>query len=572
MTEGPPNLLLLVTDQQRSPQHWPDEPGWLRSLTPSDHELARTGLSFRQGFCASCMCSPSRATLLTGTWPASHGVTLTLTAADLSPELRHTPWVLRQVGSMLASGDAPRKRIARQFLRGLRPRDPDAGREPELTEEQPTLGTLLRAAGYAVAYKGKWHLTKPLRDGQWSDEDTREIDRRFGFGEWEPPDAGENAKAENFGGGNAGLSGMGWDEDYVSQVERWLAGAAGREPFMLVVSLVNPHDVLGYPHSYRRGGYRAEEFRDLGVQLPRTANERLTEKPSVHELMRLGMTAYLGPLRNDRERLDYVNFYAHLHRVVDKKIGRILTALGDPDDPGSLRSRTVIVRSADHGEMGLSHGGLRQKAFNAYEETIRVPFVVSNPILFPEPRETDALASLADVVPTMISLAGAPAPDTIQGRDLTPVLARHASPAAEPLRRSGVRLDPVTSHPAPADGVQDAIHFTYDDHQAGTATTEAPGQPNRVRAVREANAKYAVYVDPAGRAAPEFELYDLERDPDEVANLVDHGTGKARGAAAERLRARLAERLDAVCAELGTGSAEPGDRSQVDVAGREQAL
>ena len=100
--------------------------------------------------------------------------------------------------------------------------------------------------------------------------------------------------------------------------------------------------------------------------------------------MKMGMTAYLGPARRRaRQQLDYVNFYAHLHRVVDAKIGRLLRALGDPGDPGSLRSRTVIVRSADHGEMGLSHGGLRQKMFNAYEETIHVPLVVSNPVLFP---------------------------------------------------------------------------------------------------------------------------------------------------------------------------------------------
>jgi len=549
---APPNLLLLVTDQQRAPQHWPDDPGWLRALTPADHELARTGLSFRQAFCASCMCSPSRATLLTGTWPARHGVTLTLTAADLQPDLRHTPWVIRQVGSMLAKGDAPRRRVARQFARGLGRRDPNAGREPELTEAQPTLGTMLRDAGYEVQYRGKWHLTKPVRGEGWSEADAEEIERRFGFGGWEPPDAGENTKAENFGGGNAGLSGMGWDEDYVSQVERWLADAADREPFCLVVSLVNPHDVLGYPHSYRRGGYRPEEFRDLGVGMPPTAAERLADKPSVHELMRLGMTAYLGPLRNERERLDYVNFYAHLHRVVDEKIGRILAALGDPEDPGSLRSRTVIVRSADHGEMGLSHGGLRQKAFNAYEETIRVPLVISNPILFTEPRETDALASLADVTPTMLALAGARPDPGIQGRDLTPVLARHSAPSPEPLDRSGIRIDPVTDHPAPADTIQDAIHFTYDDHQAGTAMTEAPGQPNRVRAVRDAGAMYAVYLDPAGREAPEYELYDLERDPNEVTNLVDHRTGEVRDAAAEPLRRRLADRLDALCAELGT--------------------
>ena len=60
----------------------------------------------------------------------------------------------------------------------------------------------------------------------------------------------------------------------------------------------------------------------------------------------------------------------------------------------------------------------------------------------------------------------------------------------------------MTANGAAAESVQDAIHFTYDDHQAGTAMTEAPGQPNRVRAVREAGAKYAVYIDPAGRAAP----------------------------------------------------------------------
>ena len=56
------------------------------------------------------------------------------------------------------------------------------------------------------------------------------------------------------------------------------------------------------------------------------------------------MAAYLGALDSRRKQLDYVNFYAYLHRLVDAKIGRLLAALGDPDDPESLRSRTVIVR------------------------------------------------------------------------------------------------------------------------------------------------------------------------------------------------------------------------------------
>ena len=129
-----------------------------------------------------------------------------------------------------------------------------------------------------------------------------------------------------------------------------------------------------------------------------------------------------------------MNFYAYLQKLVDEKVGRVLAALGDPDDPASLRSRTVIVRTSDHGEMGLSHGGLRQKMFNAYEETLHVPLVVSNPVLFPSARETDALASLVDVVPTLLSLAGADGGARLDGRDLVPVLADKAQPEREAVR------------------------------------------------------------------------------------------------------------------------------------------
>jgi len=554
----PPNLLLLVTDQQRAPQHWPSDPEWLRALTPADHELASTGVSFERAFCVSCMCSPSRATLFTGTWPARHGVPLTLTAADLKPNPRNFPAVARTVGGMLAAGNSPRGRIARQFVRGAIGRDPDAGNEPELRPGIETLGSRLRDAGYHVAYKGKWHLTQPLGDG-WGPEDGERIERDFGFAEWEPPDAGENAKAENFGGGNAGRSGEGWDEDYTAQVERWLGQAELPEPFCLIVSLVNPHDVLGYPSSFEEGGYEPGEFRDLGVELPASIDEDLANKPAVHEISRLGMTAYLGPLRGRRQQLDYVNFYAHLHRLVDEKIGRVLSALGDRSDPGSLRSRTVVVRCADHGEMGLAHGGLRQKAFNAYEETIRIPLIISNPLLFPDGATTRSLATLADITPTLTALAGAAPDPGFQGLDLSPVLAQHAAPARGSLERAGVDLGVVAAHASPAPGIRDAIHFTYDDHQAGTAMTNGPGQPNRVRAVRDEGAKYAVYLDPDGKESPEYELYDLERDPLEVHNLLDHRTGEPLDPASRPLRDRLAERLDALMDELGTHPAATHD-------------
>lgn len=518
---------------------------------PSEAELCRTGLSFTNAYVNTAMCSPSRATLLTGLYPARHGVPLTLTAADLKPDLRNAAAVLGDLAGILRSPGAPKRRALEGFARGASRRTTGGG-EPELDPSIPNLASVLRAAGYEVAYRGKWHLTQPLDPAGWGPRDSEAIEQRFGFSGWVPPDAGENAKAENFGGGRAGPLGVGWDEVYTRQVEEWLARPDLPEPFCLVVSLVNPHDVLGYPGSYLRGGYEPAEFRELGVGLPPTLDEDLSTKPSVHTLMRMGMTAYLGPLADRGSKLDYVNFYAHLHRVVDRHIGRLLAALGDPSSPDSLRSRTVIVRCSDHGEMGLSHGGLRQKAFNAYEETVRVPLVVSNPVLYPEPAETPALASLVDLLPTIAAIAGAEPPAAAQGHDLGPVLARHAGPEREALGRAGADFGAVASHHSPAESVREQVHFTYDDHQAATAMAEAPGQPNRVRAVIDGSRKYAVYVDPNGAAPTEYEMYDTGRDPDERHNLLDVHTGEPRSAADRPLRDEMSERLAGEMEALGT--------------------
>ena len=70
--------------------------------------------------------------------------------------------------------------------------------------------------------------------------------------------------------------------------------------------------------------------------------------------------------------------------------------------------------------------------------------------------------------------------------------------------------------------------------------------------MRDARWKYAIYLDPAGKVAPEYELYDLEDDPNEIVNLVDKHTGRAVSEAAERERRRLHERLVRACGESGT--------------------
>ena len=241
----PPNLLLLITDQQRAPMHWPEEPGWLDALTPND-----AGCGDRREFTPRVL---RHRDVLAEPRELPHGhVSLApwrhadADRGDLWPRRAQPPG---RAAPRRGPGGQRRGRARgwRAPSRGLPRPGPRERKRARAPARHPTLATRLRERGYHVAYKGKWHLTKPLDGGEWSAADAERVERDFGFAGWEPPDAGENAKAEHFGGGNAGLTQEGWDEDYTRQVEAFLAQADLPEPFCLVVSLVNPHDVLGYP-------------------------------------------------------------------------------------------------------------------------------------------------------------------------------------------------------------------------------------------------------------------------------------------------------------------------------------
>jgi arylsulfatase A-like enzyme len=516
--EAPPNLLLIITDQQRYPMHWPEDQEWLDSLMPADAELARTGVTFEETSVASCMCSPSRASLFTGRWPAEHGVDLTLTRGGAEIDKSHGKHAIRKGIESAKSGEMSPLEVLTTTIKGTMRRTNGGTDERELDPDMENLPSILKRAGYKTVLKGKWHLTQPVA-GDWSQADADRLAEDFGFEGWVPPDAGENIEPTHFGGGKgSGRSKEGYDEDFTRQAEEFLVDPP-EEPWALIFSLVNPHDVLGYPATFEEGGYSASEWSDLdAIELPPTVEENLKNKPRAHALLKMGQLGFLGPIEGE-ERLEYCRFYAHLHRLADSKIGRVLDALGDPEDPESLRSKTVIFRTSDHGELGMSHGGLRQKMFNAYEETLNVPLIVSNPQLFPEPRRTSAPASLCDVLPTMADLAGVDTSgDEIRGRSLVPVLKEEA------------------------DSVQEGTLFTFDDHQSGTAYRDVTPGANRIRAWRTPDATYAIYLNPHG-GPPEFELYDRNLDPDQTNNLVNRDTGRALNPAdrelLEKMRAGL---------------------------------
>ena len=463
-----PNILVILTDQERRHVHWPV--GLLESLMPSWSRLKQNGISFNRAYAASAQCSPSRACLITGEYSNVNGV----------------------------------------------PTLPDAGMPT--VSDLPNIATVLEESGYDVFWKGKWHLSFPLgfQGGPpsaevWTEADIEPLQTNYRMQDWNPPDCGNAAGAftpsaaddpvaraatiSTAGGGNANndgriLSGaeagqtQGFGDsilDFFEQVSS--VPREQRRPFAVFLSLVNPHDITFFPDAWEDLGYTADQFAGLGVPLPPNFADDLTTKPSVQTAYRDAFDANSPLDGGDNTPLNYGNFYAYLHSVVEPHIQQALDAL----EQYGLTEDTLVVRTADHGELGLSHG-LREKSYSAYEEMINVPLVVSNPVLFPQSTSTDALYSHVDLLPTLAELAQAPPVGV--GKSLVPVL-----------------LDANAS-------VQESVLFAFDDN---FLLDDIPG--SHIRAIREQAWTYAVYYGSDGTGF-EFELYDLQSDPNQMINLL----------------------------------------------------
>jgi choline-sulfatase len=477
------NILILMTDEQRAVQHWPQS--WAHRNLKSLNRLREHGLSFTSAFTNACQCSPSRATFLTSTYAPVNGVTLTSGTLDPS---------------------------------------------------RPNLAQILARAGYNVFYKGKWHLntnyimpfavtnSAELAAALQNDQALR---TSYGFYDWNSPDAGTTAGGAmtdlltlgaGVGGNDARYVGGGNPGESTANVLEFLASYDSPDPFCLIASLVNPHDIFVYPNAKLFGisGYDTSAFTDLPIELPPTYEEDLSTKPAVQASF-VDALNNVWPFTPSTPALWYPRFYAYLNLLADIQLRRILDML----DATGLTEDTLIVRVADHGELGLSHGGLRQKDYTAYEEMIHVPMIFSNPRLFPGPVETDCLAGLIDVLPTLLTVAGLDRERRqwkFQGRDLTPLF----------------------SHPGMP--VQDRILFTYDDQFL------APQGAAHIRCIREARWKFAMYFDPNGTYPTEYEMYDLGNDPLEITNLA-HGRTPLRYRAE---RARLHSELVFMMHRTGT--------------------
>ena len=400
------NIVLIMTDQQ--PVSTLGCYGNPHNPTPNLDKIATQGLRFDNCYIAGFPCSPSRGSLLSGRYPHSHGVVYN-----------------------------------------------DVLFEPEV----PSLGNILTAAGYDMAYFGKWHLGGQMdRDIEGRERDKRgwalrpvpsEEGFRFekveGAGGEDEPQHGFTAKwvggwehyqeylrKVGLGGAVDGHPNMGnhsiWpsggdDEHCYSQVpeehhvEAFIAKEAvkfikSREgnsrPSGIVVSFYAPHLPVAPPKPWDTL-FSLDE-----VALPDNHNDTMEGKA----LEVRYWPAYMLDKWTEEQFKDYIRRYWGYCAYIDKQVGAVLQALTD----AGREDDTIVIFTSDHGDMVAAHGMVWKWDHCGYEELFRVPLLIRGPEVTAAGRSTPALVSSIDLLPTLLELIGVASPEGIQGRSMVPLL------------------------------------------------------------------------------------------------------------------------------------------------------
>jgi arylsulfatase A-like enzyme len=481
MTPSRPNILLIVTDEER--QRIPRPAGF--SL-PARERLAEQGVSFDYYYVASAMCSSSRSVLYTG----QHVVKTEIYDNDNMPYIT--------------------------------PLDPALG----------TIGTMLGAHGYYCTYQGKWHLSNAYLEPAQPRSTVRDLEP-YGFYEW-------NDWGDIDGGAWAGLR---VDPVIAGQAVRWLheraATVAREQPWFMAVNFVNPHDIMSFDYGGRSQVQLPPALAHAVVTKPpadvpiyaarwdfplaNSLGDDLTgAAPAVREYAAVTDVAF-GPVAGESAWRAGMNFYLNCLRDVDRSLDLVLDAL----QASGQADRTVVIFTADHGDLVGSHG-LRQKGALVYDENFHVPLVVVHPDIS-GPTRTEALASGVDLAPTLLELAGLDATaraaqfPALHGHSLIPALERQPTregvlTAVENVANLDAGFwrhfaDPdvgskIASGELRPDWTKRGFLRGYTDGRYSFGRYFSPLEPNRPKDVDQL------------LVANDVVLYDRLSDPDEMTNLA----------------------------------------------------
>ncbi|TNJ44969.1 sulfatase [Tamlana fucoidanivorans] len=258
-----------------------------------------------------------------------------------------------------------------------------------LPAEELTMAEIFKDAGYNTAYWGKWHLDGHGRSTYIPEE------RRQGFQFWKGLECSHNyTKMPYYDNNNPELKH--WNKyspfAIVEDAAKYLKAHANDEkPFLAVVSIATPH----YPHNSAPKKYKAMYPKDS-----LTLNPNITEKYA------------------ERCREELQGYYAHA-TATDEAIGRLLKEI----DALGLTEKTIIVFSSDHGEMMGAHGVKPFVKQLAWDESIRVPFLIKYPGIDKQKGAVvNAPINTPDILPSLLGLLNISIPETIEGEDLSELI------------------------------------------------------------------------------------------------------------------------------------------------------
>ncbi len=544
-----PNILLVLTDQLRYPPAYESEElaAYRRESMPGQEGLRRTGTSFTRHYPMSAACAPSRASLLTGQYPSLHGVTQT-DGLDKNADSEDMFWL------------AP--------------------------DKVPTMGDWFRAGGYRTFFKGKWHASHAHLDGTDGDGPLLSIDEDgnaiqenvqayleadllddYGFSEWVGPEP------HGLGRHNTGTVKDPFTADETIELLKRLDSEPGGEPWLTVCSFLNPHDIALFGLFALKQGLRFHPGAVPHIDQAPTHDEDLSTKPSCQQSFVDAWGKLVAPQPWIQTHL---KFYYQLQATVDLEISRVLQALRD----SKAYENTIVVFSSDHGDMQGAHGGMHEKWHSAYEEALHVPFVISSPLLDGGERKVDIPTSHADLIPTLLGLAGIDPDEALErlradhtearplvGRDLSAVVRGDGSSPAEPVLfttddeiSEGSETAPSPFHRF-ARMTRTFSTVVQPSHiETVVAEVQVAGEPHLVKLSRYHDNQQFWTVPGerderlAGRRTvtvtepepDEYELYDLTADPLEQRNLAhpanaDEATRKLQS----MMLGLLIEQLDA---------------------------
>lgn len=363
MTERKPNIVFVLADDMGA---WAlGHAGNKEVLTPNLDKLADGGIRLENFFCASPVCSPARASIVTGRIPSQHGV---------------HDWIR---GGNVSREDLDEKMRMKSRYKG-------ETTAVEYLADQLAYTEVLKEAGYSCALSGKWHLgdSKVVQKG---------FDRWFtiasGGAAYMNPELVENGRI--------------WDVDkYVTDciTDRALDFLGDlsqqKEPYYLSVHYTAPHS------PWERKDHQ-EDFLKLYDDCP---FESVPDVP-IHPNQNPDQDR-ITPYGTGSRRKELIRGYYAAITAMDASIGRILKKI---DELGS-RENTLIVFMSDNG-MNLGQHGIWGKGngtfpLNMFDTSVKVPAIFSHRSVIPQNKVFHDLLSQYDVFPTLLEYAGVKQPKT----------------------------------------------------------------------------------------------------------------------------------------------------------------